>query len=543
MVGRLIQKKHIRVQKHGSGKSELHAPASGKSADTSIKSCGGTRHTETHISEHSTHLILSHTAGDDLGIGHDVVKHSHVSLLTNDLALHVHSNKVSREALQVAASNGLHQSTLSGTVGTHKTVSAANLDLERGLVQQHAGTVGEGEGGVTEILLLVFRVNLLSGQVGSSNNNHLFSDGGGLLLRADDGNKVRHEALHPLLLVAVVTEDQEVSVLGHELNKQVELGGINGSLGERSIDRTSELLLGGDLVGKDGSLSRHAQQSLKRRLAHLTHFLHSDLLNSTLQNGLQNGVELCGGTRVVHELTHVTNNQRRATLDGHLALAHALSEDRNKQTKGGKINIVNEGGANKGIKSTLSELDGVHVGSSHSVNDRSDINVGDCGSDLSESNAGLILDLLLHIGSHLDELVDHLRQVALHNNRVVVGKVSEENQSSLLGLPLHGSEGLVKNRGNDAHRVSVRLMQNSISSSLSSHGSLGGSQVVKNEWKDVHHVRLNPLIATLAQSLHGLKSIVGNISRSRCHVCLKGIDKARSLEGDNSRRVHNLNVS
>jgi hypothetical protein len=153
------------------------------------------------------------------------------------------------------------------------------------------------------------------------------------------------------------------------------------------------------------------------------------------------------------------------------------------------------------------------------------------------------VSLLLHVGGHLDQLVDHLGQVALHDDGVVVSEVTEQHEGALLGLPLHGGERLVQHRCDDAHRVSVGLVEDGIASGLSGGGSLGRSQVVQDERKNVHQVGLDPLVASLAQGLNHLESLVSHIGRGGSHVGLQGLEETRSLEGENSGGVHNFDIS
>jgi hypothetical protein len=191
------------------------------------------------------------------------------------------------------------------------------------------------------------------------------------------------------------------------------------------------------------SVSRDSLESVERVLAHLAHLFDGDLLNTTLKNRLEDGVELSSGTGVIDELAHVSNDKGRAALDDDSPLSHATGQDGHKETEGGEVDVVDEGCADEGIKGILCELDGVHVASNDARDDGDDVDVGDGGADLSEGNAALLLDLLLDIRGNTNKLEDHLGEVALDDDGVVRAEGTEEDEAALLGLPLHGLEGLV----------------------------------------------------------------------------------------------------
>mmetsp|Transcript_33254 Transcript_33254/g.73279 ORF Transcript_33254/g.73279 Transcript_33254/m.73279 type:complete len:232 (+) Transcript_33254:1752-2447(+) len=203
VVGGLIQQEHVGLQKHGAGQGQLHAPASGEGAHGSLNGGCCARYTETHVGKHSSDLLHGDSAADNLLVLGDVIQHTHVCLLPDDLALHVHGHEVVGEACQVTPRDGSHEGGLSGTVGAHQAVLAAHLHLEGGLVQQHARAVGQREGGVTQVLLLVLHVHLRHGQSGRALRRDLVAHslrGGG-----HDCEQEGHQALRPLLLGAVVS--------------------------------------------------------------------------------------------------------------------------------------------------------------------------------------------------------------------------------------------------------------------------------------------------------------------------------------------------
>ena len=78
-----------------------------------------------------------------LGQHGNLVERKHPDLFSDDLALHVHGDEVCGEACEVSAGDGFHQSGLAGSVGTHQSVLASDLDSERSLVEQHSGTCRE----------------------------------------------------------------------------------------------------------------------------------------------------------------------------------------------------------------------------------------------------------------------------------------------------------------------------------------------------------------------------------------------------------------
>mmetsp|Transcript_289 Transcript_289/g.523 ORF Transcript_289/g.523 Transcript_289/m.523 type:complete len:209 (-) Transcript_289:1105-1731(-) len=205
MVGGLIQQEHIGLQQHGSGKRELHAPPTREGSYARLDGCCRARHAETHVREHGAHSLLGHVLLLHLGVGHDVVEHSHVGLLANDLALDVHGDKLGGETSQISSSNGLHQCGLSSTICTNKSVLASNLHLERCLVQEHASPVRKREGGVTEIFFFVLWVHFLGRERGCALSSHFLQHlRGGLRRGGHDGLEVRQQALLPLLRGTVV---------------------------------------------------------------------------------------------------------------------------------------------------------------------------------------------------------------------------------------------------------------------------------------------------------------------------------------------------
>lgn len=64
----------------------------------------------------------------------------------------------------------------------------------------------------------------------------------------------------------------------------------------------------------------------------MSYLFYGNLLDASLQHGLENRVELSGRAGVVHQLAHVSDNQRGTALDHNLALAHALRQDGDQQT-------------------------------------------------------------------------------------------------------------------------------------------------------------------------------------------------------------------
>ena len=123
---------------------------------------------------------------------------------------------------------------------------------------------------------------------------------------------------------------------------------------DRLVDGVDEVFQGKHLVRQHLCLGGHALQSVQRVLAHLAHLekriqsslkkmtcsenekqllylFDGNLLNASLQHGLEDGVELSSRAGVVHQLTHVSDDQRSAALDHHLALTHALRQDGNQQ--------------------------------------------------------------------------------------------------------------------------------------------------------------------------------------------------------------------
>ena len=72
-----------------------------------------------------------------------------------DVALDVDGADLLGEALDELGGDRAHQRRLAGAVGADEAVALAALELELGVVQQHAVTVGEREGAVAEHLEVV----------------------------------------------------------------------------------------------------------------------------------------------------------------------------------------------------------------------------------------------------------------------------------------------------------------------------------------------------------------------------------------------------
>ena len=124
-----------------------------------------------------------------------------------------------------------------------------------------------------------------------------------------------------------------------------------------------------------------------------TSLSYLNFFDTTFQHGFEDDIELSGGTRIIHEFTHVADDQGRTSLDVHSTFSHASREHRDQETEGRHAHVVDEGGGDKSIQGVLGEFDGVHVGGHDTRDDGDDVHVGDGGADLSKGNATLVLDL------------------------------------------------------------------------------------------------------------------------------------------------------
>mmetsp|Transcript_10622 Transcript_10622/g.30457 ORF Transcript_10622/g.30457 Transcript_10622/m.30457 type:complete len:700 (+) Transcript_10622:293-2392(+) len=155
VVRRLVQEEDVRLEQHGPGEGELHAPPARQGHDAVV--------------EHLLREVIRRQGGANLLPGNPVTGNARVrehvlgaaqvGQLAQNVCLDEDRAQLGWEGLDLGLRHGAHQSSLATVVGAEKAVTVATAKLKLGVVEEDLGAVGEGELAVAEHLLAV--VNLL----------------------------------------------------------------------------------------------------------------------------------------------------------------------------------------------------------------------------------------------------------------------------------------------------------------------------------------------------------------------------------------------
>ena len=433
VVGGLIEEKNIGLLKHGSGKSELHAPSTGEGGH-GVVGLGLAVLGETDGGKDAADLLLLNVHGLDLLIDEDVLDAGQVRLLTLDIGLDEDGTDLGNvgEALDLVVGDGTHEGGLAGIVTTEKTVVLTTLELHLGVVEKNLGTVSEGELAVTELLGIVVLILLLG------DDHHLLSldtDGlGGLLGIGLESFEAGSNVLLPLKVIHHVQVHHGSRNDGEVLN---DLGIDVVGTAKGGLELLGDL--GGVATGGDGL---EALELGNGALGDLTGLGIGDGLGVGLEGGEEEGKEGGGIDRVVNKLGHVVDNDGGLTLGGGSLLAETAEEKGDDHGKSGRLDGLDEGNA------------------SHLVHDLGDLlGLGDGGNDLgvhvlnilvaddlaggAHGVGGSGLDLLLGVPHAGGNLGDDLGE---GNTELLGGGLGEESdavegEDTLLPLLLDGKTG------------------------------------------------------------------------------------------------------
>mmetsp|Transcript_22605 Transcript_22605/g.70963 ORF Transcript_22605/g.70963 Transcript_22605/m.70963 type:complete len:399 (-) Transcript_22605:785-1981(-) len=292
VVGRLVEQQQLGLLEHRARERQPHAPAARQRADR------------------APHQVLLEADGGHLGgdlvlgalgqVHVDEVDARHLRVRRGDVALDVDGADLLGEPLDHARGDGAHQRRLAGAVGPDEAVALAALELELGVVQQHAVTVREREGAVAEHREVVVVDLFLLLDAGAELLGALLEE----TLAVDDGLGLRDGGLE-------VRDDHVVDArprrreerrghLRHPLRDLVRVVGVAGqNLGEQRLN------LDGRAVDLDGlkRAERHLD-GVERLLRLRAHLGHRDLVDVLGEGGDQVGREERGIRRVIDELVH-----------------------------------------------------------------------------------------------------------------------------------------------------------------------------------------------------------------------------------------------
>ena len=441
VVGGLIEEKDIGIPKHGSRKSELHAPSTGEGRH-GVVGLGLAILGETDGGQDLADLVLGDVHGLDILIGEDVLDAGQVRLLTLDIGLDEDGADLVSvgEALDLVVGDGAHEGSLTGIVAAEETVVLTTLELHLGVVEQNLGTVREGERAVAKLLGIVVLLLLLG------DDHHLLgldTDSLGGLLGIGIGNESLEadgNVLLPLEVLHHVQVHHGSSNDGGVLNDH----GIDavGGTAQSGLELRSDL--GGVATGGDGLVGEglEALELGNGTLGDLTGLGIGDGLGVGLEGGEEEGKEGGGIDRVVHELGHVVDDDGRLTLGGGGLLAETAEEKGDDHGEGGRLDGLDEGDAGQ-LVHDLGDLLGLGDGGNdlgvHVLN----ILVANDLAGGAHGIGGGGLDLLLGVPHAGGDLGDDLGE---GNAELLGGGLGEEGDAvegddALLPLLLNGEAG------------------------------------------------------------------------------------------------------
>lgn len=497
VVGRLIEQENIGALEDSTAESELHLPTTGKGSD-------GTLDLELRETELVKELVLELLAGRVLanlsklllGPGNDGL----LSIGRVEIVLDVDGLDLILlgETLELLVVDSTHEGGLSGTVGTEETVTLTTLEAQVSLVQQNLGTVGQGESAVAKVdtFLLIGGNGISSGGIRAGLLAELLSDGLSISL-TNDGSDVRDGVLGPDNVVVLLL----INELGGDGSNVVDglLGGGNDVLvlsledlledGSDGGDVSSAGDLG-DLAVNDVTDTAEGVKSLAGLLTGLGVGKSLVVLVQAGQHLRQEGSDKLG---VLHELTHVVDNDSGLTLDGGLTLNKTTVKQGNHDSEGRASDISDESGGTEqvnglgdvlGLGDTLDEL----------RNETLNILVDDQTANLLHGGVGSLLDLGLGVPHGLGDDGDQSGDLVseLHLGRL--DKDVDAVESSHLFGPLLGVGERIEDRSdNGLDGVTADSLDDSDSGGLG--GLLDGDHLVTDSGEDGakerHEVRLN----------------------------------------------------
>lgn len=318
--------------------------------------------------------LLSSGTWDPL-VRFNPVKNSDFLFAAIDIVGNVESshNVRCREVLNLTVDDGVHQSRLSRTVTTAKTVSVTTLETHGGLVKQDFGTISKGELAVAEILaflLVIKSEDSVSKSLGSL-VEALLDDGGGNDLgrrgvqRVDEQGGVGVESGLPFVSFEVLSIGQldgqrgdvgDDGILDFRLD-----AGILAVLDQRLSHCLTISSLGrGEVGAVRGALElADKTKSGDGAVYDATCLRIGNVVADLEKTREQLGQEGTNGVFVVDELGHVVNDDGGLTSDGSCTLVETTSQKGNHQGESGRVNFRDESGGSQELDSLGGLLDRV----------------------------------------------------------------------------------------------------------------------------------------------------------------------------------------
>jgi len=486
VVGRLIKQENIGRLEDSTAESELHLPTTGEGSDRALNlERRETELVEQLILKLLTGRVLSNLSKLLLGPGNDGllgIGRVEIVLDVNGLDLILLG-----ETLKLLVVDGTHEGGLSGTVGAEETVTLTTLEMQVSLVQQNLGTVSKGECAVAKVntFLLIGGDGIGSGSVGAGLLAEGLSDGLGISL-TNDSSDVRDGVLGP--------DDVVVLLLVNELSGNGS-NVVDGLLGggdevlvlslEDGLEDTSD---GGDVTsaGDLGDLSINdvtdTAKSVKSLAGLLTGLGVGKSLVVLVQAGQHLRQERSDELGVLHELTHVVDNDSGLTLDGGLTLNETTVKQGNHDSEGRASDISNESGGTEQVNG-LGDVLGLGDTLDQLGDETLNILVDDQTADLLHGGVGSLLDLGLGVPHSLGDNGDQGRDLVTKLHLSGLNKDVDAVESSHLFGPLLGVGKRIEDRGdNGLDGVTGNRLDDSDSGGLG--GLLDGDDLVTDGGED-----------------------------------------------------------
>mmetsp|Transcript_2697 Transcript_2697/g.5694 ORF Transcript_2697/g.5694 Transcript_2697/m.5694 type:complete len:484 (+) Transcript_2697:936-2387(+) len=300
VVGRLIEQQKLGLLEHRARERQPHAPAARERADGAKDE----RVSEGARAHHLNDVLL--------GLAHRLDHRVHVDELPADVvgvggghvALDVHRTDLLGETLDEVSGDRAHQCRLASTVGANEAIALATLELELGVVQEHAVTVGKGERAVAQHLEVIVVLDLLlldaSAELGGRRLEELLAEHNGLGL----GQRRPKVGRHHVHRARPSHGEERRGHLGDPLGDLVglvrvaeeDLGQHSLNINWRAVDSRLGVLAKSDLDG------------VERLLALGAHLRHRDLLDKLAELLDQGRSEILDVLRVVDKLEHGVND-------------------------------------------------------------------------------------------------------------------------------------------------------------------------------------------------------------------------------------------
>jgi len=499
VVGGLVKQENVGVLEDGTAQSQLHLPTTRQGTDGAIE----LRFLEAELVDKLiTDLRLDGVETDLLELLDGPARNSQLGVGGVQVVLDVDSLDLILlgEALELLVVDSAHEGGLAGTVGAQKTVTLTTLQTKVSLVQQNLGTIGQREGAVAQILTLL----LIGGNlVGSSSlGGGLLAEGLGnalSLVLTSNSDDVGRAVLDPGGVVAVLLVNELTSDGTDVVDDS--LGLLNDVLGDLLLgeDLLEDGGDGGDVTG-GGDLGDLAilnltdtAEGVESLLGLLTGLGVGEGLVVLVEGGPHLGQEGSDNLGVLHELTHVVDDNSRLTLDSGLTLDKTTVKQGHHDGQGGASHVSNESGGTEQVNS-LGDVLGLGDTLDELGNETLNILVDNETADLLHGGVGGLLDLGLGIPHSLGDDGEQGRHLEGELGGSGLDESLKAGQSGHLLLPLLGSlHGLENGRDNGLDGVGVDSLYDGGSGALG--GLLDGSNLVTDRvedgQKEGNEVRLN----------------------------------------------------